>query len=183
MGEIKGAVYSKWKDYSDKNFENKIVAYHFSPNLFDTFKVIEDRTMGQWLAEGFHFFYHAEDDYHKRVVKDLKDQLENWYVYTVELNAESIGRARGENVAWGHSRNQEANESLIYGEDTIFWITMNDTGLAVADEILVSTDDNIKILKIERIIGDGERETVYALKQSKSGSASFYTQKTISRYL
>ena len=49
---------------------------------------------------------------------------------------------------------------------------MNDTGLAMADEILVSTDDNIKILKIERIIGLGERETVYALKQSKSGSAS-----------
>ena len=96
----------------------------------------------------------------------------NWYFYTVELNAESIGRARGEAVAWGHSRFQDANESLIFGDDTIFWITMNDTGLAMADEILVSTDDNIKILKIERIIGLGERETVYALKQSKSGSAS-----------
>ena len=115
MGERLRELYSKWKDYTpDKNFEKKIVAYHFSPNLFDTFKVIEDRTMGQWLAEGFHFFYHAEDDYHKEVVKDLKDKLVNWYVYTVELNAESIGRARGETVAWGHSRFQDANESLIF---------------------------------------------------------------------
>ena len=76
LGERLRELYSKWKDYTpDKNFEKKIVAYHFSPNLFDTFKVIEDRTMGQWLAEGFHFFYHAEDDYHKEVVKDLKDKL------------------------------------------------------------------------------------------------------------
>jgi len=166
IGKQLKELYSEWKDYTpNKNFAKKITAYHFSPYLFDTFKNREERTMGQDSAGGFHFFYHAEDNYHKKVVKDLKDNVipDGWYVYTVELNAESIGGARGEDVAWGSSRDEEANESLVYGEDTIFWITMNDTGLAFTDEILVSTDDNIKIVKTEKILGNGQTETIHQL--------------------